>query len=229
MSDMEQISIMVSSTMKDLQGERDAILTVFEHNEYVRLIGAAPYANTSRTFSSAFNTLEMAKTCDLYLLILGNQFGSVRRDGRSATEAEYDAAYHDDPTKILVFRKDDGSPLDPEQSKFISRVCDYQSGYWRTTFQYTHQLQSLVKESFMLWLKERASIGKSLTYVDHFIRLAVNRKPVSDATVLYAVKDNYIDIEYRFLNRHISVQFEKETIYRDFWGCLYKLDEQLSL
>ena len=69
---------------------------------------------------------------------------------------------------------------------------------------------------------------KSLSYIDHFIRLAINRKPVPDTIVLYAVKDTYVDIEYRVLKRQISVHFEKETIYHDFWGCLYKLDKQLS-
>ena len=224
---MDKINIMISSTVKDLLGERKCISDLFSKIEFVNLIGAVPYAETSVPVSSARNTVTMAKSCDLYILILGHEFGFERKDGKSATEIEFDAAYHDDPTKILVFLKEDDSKLDPRQANFIKRVSDYYSGYWRTSFQYTYELQEIVQNSFMLWLKQRASLGSSLTYLDHFIRLAIQIKPEPNAVVYYSVKKDYIDLEYHFFGKVLSIQFNKEQIYHDFWGCLYSLEEQL--
>lgn len=226
---MDKINVMISSTVNDLLGERKCLADLFSKIEFVNLIGAVPYADSSASASSAQNTVIMAKNCDLFILILGNEFGFERKNGKSATEIEFDAAYHDDPTKILVFFKKDGSTLDLRQADFVKKVSDYYSGYWRASFQYTYELQEIVQNSFMLWLKQRASLGSSLTYLDHFIRLAIQMKPEPNAVVYYSVKKNYIDLEYHFFEKVLSIQFNKEQIYKDFWGCLCSLENQLAL
>ena len=225
---MERINIMVSSTVKNLVGERQCIQSIFNKLEYVNLLGTEPYSNASISGSSAYSTVKMAKECDLYILILGNDFGFELKDGRSATEVEFDAAYHDDPTKILVFLKEEETSVDTRQEKFIKRVCNYYSGYWRTSFKYTHELQEMVKNSFMNWLKDRASFGYSFTYLDHFIRLAIQKKPEPETSVYYSVKKDYIELEYKSFNKVRCIQFEKEQIYKDFWGCLYSLEQQVE-
>lgn len=226
---MDKINVMISSTVKDLLGEREAIANVFERMEFLNLLGTTPYLDSSAPFSSAYKTIEMAKECDLYILILGEEFGFELKDGRSATEAEFDSAYHDDPTKILVFLKEGNSTSDHRQEKFIKRVCDYYSGYWRASFHYTHELQTMVMSSLLSWLKDRASLGDGFTYIDHFIRLAIKRKPTPEAAVYYSVKEDYVDIEYRFFGNVQSVQFSRQEIYKDFWGCLYSLERQFTI
>lgn len=226
---MNSINLMISSTVDELLGERKCIAEVFEKNSLVELFGATPYTKSTVSLSSAQNTLKMAKECDLYILLLGNNFGFELKDGRSATEIEFDAAYHDDPTKILVFLKEDGGHRDLKQEQFVKKVCDYYSGYWRACFQYTHELQSLVLESFKNWLKDRAALGLNLNYLDHFVRLAIQKKPVADSFVYYSVKKDYVEIEYRFFDRILSVHFSKEEVYKDFWGCLYNLERQITL
>ncbi len=47
--------------------------------------------------------LGIARTCDLYVLIVANQHSP-------ATEAEYEAAYEDNPEKVLPFFLGDGTP-----------------------------------------------------------------------------------------------------------------------
>ena len=115
----------------------------------------------------------------------------------------------------------------PSKSAFINRVCDYYNGYWRTTFEHTYQLQELVMNSFVAWLKERASLGNSMTYLDHFIRFAVQKKPEPNAQVYYSVKESYVEMEYHFMGKVKVMHYNKEQIYNNFWGCLYDLDNRL--
>lgn len=225
---MDKINVMISSTVDNLLGERQCLANIFTQIDFVNLVGATPYSKTSAPRSSAYNTTKIAKECDLYVLLLGSTFGFELQGGRSATEVEFDAAYHADPTKVLVFLKEDGTQPDPKQEKFIKKVCDYYSGYWRMSFKYTYELQEMVRDSFMEWLKNRASFGYGFTYLDHFIRLAVQKKPEPETEVYYSVKKDYIDLEYRAFGKTVSVQFDKKQIYKDFWGCLYSLERQIT-
>jgi hypothetical protein len=66
-------------------------------------------------------------------------------------------------------------------------VRDYFAGYWVTDFEYTHTLQEKVKESFLRWLAGRASLNTHLTYAEHFIRLALQRKTPDFESFEYSV------------------------------------------
>lgn len=65
---MDKIKVMVSSTVKDLIGERQCIEDTLSKLEFVEIVGAAPYAMTSVSLSSAQNTKLLAQNCDLYML-----------------------------------------------------------------------------------------------------------------------------------------------------------------
>lgn len=225
---MDKIKIMVSSTVKDLEGERQSITEILSKYDFVELCGAAPYTTSSISSSSMLYTKDLAEKCDLYILILGSKFGYTLEDGRSATEFEFDAAYHSDPTKILVMKKETDTKVEKKQQRFIKRVTDYYTGYWRATFKYTHELQTIVVNSFWSWLKDRASFGSNFTYLDHFVRLALQKKPTQDTLVLYCVKENYVEIEYSVFQNTLVTQFDKLQIYKDFWGSLYNLESQIS-
>jgi len=226
---MSLIKVMVSSTIRDLYGERDAVKRALSSINLVNFIGADPFNDESIASSSHFATLDMAKQCDLYILILGNRFGMELTNGKSATEIEFDSAFRDDPTKILVFKKDSNDEIEDKQKLFIDRVSDYYHGYWRTTFEYTHQLQELVINSFNSWLKNRASIGTELNYMDHFIRIAKQKLPEPTAQVYYKVTPHYVELEYVFFGKKNSIQFDREHLYSDFWGCLHKLEDQFFI
>jgi len=226
---LSKIKVMISSTVDDLLGERDAIQAAFASNNLVELVGAKPLSDTALSGHSKGVTRAMARDCDLYILILGHRFGMKASNGRSATEIEFDEAFRDDPTKILVFLKEFEESVEPEQKKFIDRVCNYYSGYWRPTFKYTHQLQELVLSSFGHWLKERASIGQDLNYLDHFVRIAKQAKPEPTAQVYYQVAKDFVAVEYEFFGKSHQMHFDKKDIYSDFWGCLSSLYDQFEV
>lgn len=225
---MENIKVMVSSTVKDLLDERDAIMKTFKEISFVKLVGAEPLNDTPIAGNPRVVTTEMARTCDLYILILGNRFGEDVGNGKSATEVEFDAAMRDDPTKILVFKKESHDSPEERQKNFIDKVCNYYNGYWRTSFGHIHNLQILVKNAFNKWIKERASIGTGLTYLDHFVRLAKQISPEPHAQIYYKVTRNDVELEYEIFNENHEIHFSRQEIYRNFWGCFNELANQFD-
>lgn len=220
------IEVMISSAIKDLLADRDAVVKVLGSIQYVKPIGAKPIKGPSHTRNPYFVTVEMAKNCDLYILLLGRRYGDEMVDGMSPTEIEFQAAYKSDPTKILVFKK--GIKPDARQQEFIDRVSNYLSGYWITSYQYSRTLQDLVLESFLCWIKERASIGYRLNYFDHFVRFATQRIPIPSAQVYYAVDEDHVELKYKIFDRMYAVHFAKTQIYSDFWGSIVKLEEYFN-
>lgn len=143
----ENIKIMLSSTITDMLADRDAIIRLFERYPFVELIGANPIQKSYPT-SPYTNTLDMAKSCDFYFLMLGSRYGYEIRPNISPTEAEFDHAYQANPTKILVF-KNISNPPEPKQETFIKKVGNYFKGYWISEYTYTHDLQNLVEDPLL--------------------------------------------------------------------------------
>jgi hypothetical protein len=225
---LEKIKVMISSTVSDLDAERDAAKKAFDEIPLVELLGAHPFNDTAYAGNSRLVTTNMAKDCDLYILILGNKFGYELGNGKSATEIEFDTAIRNDPTKILVFKKESIEEPDEKQEKFISRVSSYYNGYWRTSFKHTHDLQIYIKNAFSRWIKDRASIGAGLNYLDHFVRLARQITPEQNAEVYYKVSKNDVELEYVFFNKSHEIHFTQKEIYTNFWGCIYELYNQFE-
>lgn len=225
---MDKIKIMVSSTVNDLLAERDATLKAFEEIPFVELVGAEPLNDTAIAGNSRLETTRMARECDLYILILGSRFGFKVGNGKSATEIEFDAAIKADPTKILVFKKESNEVPDEKQQIFISKVSSYYNGYWRTSFKHTHDLQTYIKKSFIKWLKERASIGTGLNYLDHFVRMAKQMSPEPNAQIFYKVTEEDVELEYILFGKNYEIHFTREEIYKNFWGCFNQLSIQFE-
>ena len=222
----EKIKIMLSSTISDMKADRDAILKVFEKYPFVELVGANPIQKSVAS-NPFIHTLNLAESCDFYILLLGKRYGYELDIGVSATEAEFDRAIKSNPTKVLVFKNISVSP-EPKQETFIQKVGDYYKGYWISDYEYTHTLQDIVEESFLELLKERASIGKKMSYVDHFVRLAIQRYPTHDASVYYSVTKDFVDFTYEFHGKNHTLQFDRSRINKDFWGCISELEAKFS-
>lgn len=225
---MEMIKVMISSTVKDLIGERDAIKKAFDEISFVDLIGADPLNETAYSSNSRTITTKLARDCDLYILILGNRFGIDVGNGKSATEVEFDSAFRDDPTKVLIFQKESREETEEKQKKFIEKVSNYYSGYWRTSFEHTHDLQSFVKNSFNKWLKDRASIGTGLTYLDHFIRLAKQVIPEPNTEMYYKVTPNDVELDFILFGKNYEIHFTRQEIYKNFWNCINEISNQFD-
>ena len=217
------IDVMLSSTIADLLRDREAIVKSLGRINLLRFLGIQPVDGPAYGSSPLLATVEMAEVCHLYILLIGNKYGYVSERGKSATELEYDAAYRDDPTKILIFCKESGE-REPAQQSFVQRVGEYHRGYYMRKYQDTYELTELASASVVQWLEERAAIGRKLEYFDHFIRLAVQKSPFPGVRPTYRVDDDYIELKYRILGRSFTVHFDKALIYNDFWGCMASLE-----
>jgi hypothetical protein len=220
----EKITVMLSSTIADMPADRDAVVKLFGNYPFVEVVGAKPIQK-SYAANPYTRTLDMAETCDFYILLLGERYGYEIRPGVSATEAEFDRAYQSNPTKILVFRNTLTKP-EAKQEVFAKKVGDYYKGYWISDYEYSHDLQVLIEESFLSLLKERASIGPKLSYVDHFVHLAVQRRPSQDALVYYSVNKDVVELNYEVYGNSHIIQFGRVRINSDFWGCISELEKQ---
>ena len=222
----DKIKVMISSTTKDLSEERKVIFSILSQNSIFGISGSAPFNDHANSMSSFLLTKKMASECDLYILLLGKCFGWDIGDGRSATEIEFDAAIKEDPTKILIFLKQ-VDEIEPKQKKFIEKVTSYYSGYWRVEFDNKIQLESLVKESILAWLKDRASLNHKVSCYEHFIREAIQLKPTPETEVYYSVRKNFIEIEYHAMNETHCIQYERKDIYNDFWNSLHEVENNI--
>lgn len=227
---MEKLKVMVSSVVRNLEGERDALLQLFQGEKYsfVEIVGANPYDATSLAASSGNATVRFAKECDLYILILGKDYGMETQEGKSATEVEYDAAIKDDPTKVLVFLKDTGEEVEEKQQEFIGKVSDYDNGYFRTSFHYTHQLQQKVDTSFWNWFISRAQVGKNQTYVDHFIRTIKEDVLTPEIRLYYQTTERFVEITVIYNGRQLIQHIESSDLLLHFWANVNRIRRKVN-
>lgn len=150
---MSDLTVMISSTQIDLQPERDEVERAIR-SLHLQALRAETLG--SRSGPSRQVCLDMARDCDLYVLILGERYGWVdAQTDKSVTELEFEQARRSDETKILIYRKSDISP-EPRQAEFIGRVEDFDEGYFRRPpFTSLKQLGQWVKEDISNWIAGR--------------------------------------------------------------------------
>ena len=218
---LPSLRVMLSSVVYSMFPDREAAIKALESWPLFELVGAEPIREPSHTASPFATTTMMATRADLFILLLGPTYGMTLADGRSATEVEFDAAYQADPTKILVFQRSTCNEADGEQARFISRVTNYYSGYWRSEYTGPGDLPALIFDSCAEWLRSRAGANLPLSIFDHFVRVAKHDAGVQLSA--YDVSDKGVAIEYTYPTRKYIVCFSADDLRADFWRCIYQL------
>jgi hypothetical protein len=219
------INVMLSSTILDMGRDRASAKAALEALGVVSVSGVDPVHGSSQGASPFLATAQMAEDCHLYILLLGRRYGYVTQLAKSATEVEFEAAYHQDPTKILVFHKMT-QRTEKAQAEFIKKVNDYHKGYYIRRYETPSELESLVSISFQEWLQERAGIGARLNYFDHFVRIAIQRSPFPGVQTEYSIDGDHLELQYRIVGKTYHVHFDKGQLYSDFWGSLVQLERR---
>lgn len=122
------LRVFISSTMKDMKTERDAVARALENLDLSVLRAEAFGSQSASTYEAS---LSMAQACDIYLGIYGGRYGSIVPGGdRSITETEYHTARRLNKP-ILIYRKTDVD-VEPAQDEFLTFVGDMKTGHtWR--------------------------------------------------------------------------------------------------
>ena len=94
--------IFISSTYCDLVDERTEIIQSIIERGYIPL-GMELFPSSNRTIEETIN--KEIKTCDYYVLIIGDRYGTIRDEGISFTEWEYNIAKELE-IPIIIFVKD---------------------------------------------------------------------------------------------------------------------------
>ncbi len=158
---MKKLSVMISSTIEDLRPEREAVDQAIQDFHFERFRAEALGA---RSRSPKEICDQMAKECDLFILILGEKYGFIINDLHiSVTHREYNVARADNPQKILVYEKQ-AANREPRAIDFLKAVSDFDKGYFLRQFESVDDLADGVKEDIAVWISERI-ISKDATDV----------------------------------------------------------------
>jgi ABC-type nitrate/sulfonate/bicarbonate transport system permease component len=157
---MSRLRIMISSTIKDLEPERTVVAKAIADFRFERFRSESMGA-LSRSPETVCD--EMARECDIYILIVGASYGWViPHSNISVTEREYDVARASDPEKILVYVKNlpDGA-REPRQEIFLNKATDFRTGYFRAKpFDSSDELATRVKDDLSILISDRIHSGQ---------------------------------------------------------------------
>ena len=106
----------------------------------------------ARTYSSATACLFEVEQSDVYVLILGENYGYETAEGISVTHAEYRAA-RDTNKPILAFIKN--CTMEAKQRAFCDEVEEYSAGYFRETYSEAGELERKIIQSIRQMERER--------------------------------------------------------------------------
>lgn len=138
-----RFNIFVSSPVKGLEPERRAIKEVLESTcPHFRVWLSEDWSSDSH--SSEETCISIARDCQLFILLLGKNYGKPP-PGRSVsvTEIEFRAALDANRRKIRAYLKP-AKNVDSKQAKFINQVRDFNLGFQCPSFRTLEQLKNYV-------------------------------------------------------------------------------------
>lgn len=156
---------MISSTQLELAQERDAIDEVIRSKDMgFDVLRAETYHAAGHSPLEACR--RMARECDLYIGVVGFDYGHIIPDlDQSATEFEYETARDDDRTKLILYVKDEDPEVEinPRQQQFRSKVQDFNIGYFRhAKFKTIEELRAQVHGDLVSWVSQRVQQTRNL-------------------------------------------------------------------
>ncbi len=135
---IEMKTVFISSVIKGFEDYRQAV------REAIEVMDCRPVMSElfgSRSYSSEVACVTEVEQSDIYILIMGPEYGFLTDEGISVTRAEYRAARKAN-RPILVFVQ--GVEMETDQTKFREEVEAYHDGFFRTMFSTVHELKDQV-------------------------------------------------------------------------------------
>lgn len=156
--------IFISSVQRELSAERKAVVDLVTGNPQL--------SRFFDTFAFEFNVpaadkrtdevyLSELSVSDLYVCIVGNEYGGVTPDGVSATECEYDEATRLGIPRFVFVKGADDKERDRRELAFLRKVSP---GLIRVRFKDTAELLSALTESLDRYLADNKVAYSGLSY-----------------------------------------------------------------
>ena len=156
--------IFISSVQRELSAERKAIVDLVSDNpQLARFFSTFAFefdvpASDKRTDEVYLAELAVS---DLYVGIIGNDYGGLTSDGVSATESEYDEATRLGIPRFIFVKGSSDKMRDPRERNFLRKVSP---GLIRVRFENTEELLAALTESLDRYLAENKVAYAGLTY-----------------------------------------------------------------
>jgi len=155
---LDVFAVMISSTLEDLERERDAADGALKALRLTRF--RAERLGTVSLSPREWVEL-MAMQCDLMVLMIGERYGHVLEpEGISVVEFEYNVAHKADRDKILVYIQEGIRRTDTRQQKFLARVKEFNDGHVTSTFTTPEDLSEQIPRDVQRWLTSHAKRNK---------------------------------------------------------------------
>lgn len=119
------LRVFISSVQKELAAERRAVKDFIRHDPLVSRFIADVFlfedipASDRKPGNIYLGEVEER---DIYLAILGNQYGWKNAEGKSPTEMEFDHATRTHRERLVFVKGDDDKVRDPEMAKLVSKA-----------------------------------------------------------------------------------------------------------
>lgn len=155
-----KLRVFISSVQKELEEERMQLRILLTSDPFL-LRYTVPklfekYPATLRPDPKAY--LKLLEKCQLYVLIIGKEYGS-NSGGKSATHHEYDFAQeHRLPTLVCV-KGDGGFMRDETEDEFFKLVK--KDGHTYSRFKDNSELHEIVRERLIAHIKEHYELAPS--------------------------------------------------------------------
>jgi len=157
--------IFVSGVQKELAVERRAVKNFISRDvllsEYFDVFLFEDGCAKSKSAESVF--LEEVRDCQIYIGIIGKEYGFVGKGGKSSTEEEYRLAKKLHKTVLIYIKGENGAndkKRDIEVQRFIKEIGDASEGFVRRRFADADELTRLVYSSLINFLKEEGIVGR---------------------------------------------------------------------
>jgi len=159
--------IFISGVQKELKAERravkDFIIGEVLLSEYFEVFLFEDVCAKSKSAKSVF--LKEVRDSDIYIGIIGQQYGYVGQGGISSTEEEYREAKKLDKTILIYIKSENGAndkKRDIEVQRLIKEIGDVREGFVRKRFSDTVELTRLIHSSLIDFLKEEGIVGRGV-------------------------------------------------------------------
>ncbi len=154
--------IFISGVQKELKEERFAVKEIIAENillkEYFKVFLFEDSPAKSKSAKTAY--LDEVRKCDIYLGILGCEYGAVSKNNLSATEQEFREAQRTNKEVLIYIKGKDDTKRDKNLKKLISEIKDENTGYKYKRFNTIPEFKNSIYESLIDFLREKGIVGR---------------------------------------------------------------------
>lgn len=154
--------IFVSGVQKELKDERFAVKeTILENvllKEYFKPFLFEDSPAQGKSAKTAY--IDEVRKSDIYLGILGYEYGTVSKNNLSATEQEFREAQRTSKEILIYIKGKDDTKRDKRVQKLISEIRDEHTGYKYKRFNNILELKNNIYESLIEFLREKGIVGR---------------------------------------------------------------------